>query len=104
MIISCTGCGPNSTHYPENAAGVPAADRHDSWVRPNLVGDPVRRGHRSRRCITLWRGLRADIDPDDVSLLVQQVAGSQRRRRWDLQIGRPLFRLPDGGVSTPSIR
>ncbi|MDN5894854.1 MAG: ATP-dependent DNA ligase, partial [Nocardioides sp.] len=49
---------------------VPAADSRDAqWVRPSLVGE-VRYGgitEAGRLRHPVWRGLRADIDPDDVT-------------------------------------
>lgn len=52
-------------------AEVPAEDRHDAtWVTPSLVGDVTFGGitEAGRLRHPVWRGLRDDIDPDDVSV------------------------------------
>ena len=48
---------------------VPAADSRDAhWVRPSLVGEVRYSGETEagRLRHPVWRGLREDIDPDDV--------------------------------------
>src|SRR5699024_7540535 len=50
---------------------VPAADRRDAnWVRPSLVGEVRFAGitEAGRLRHPVWRGLRADIDPNDVTI------------------------------------
>lgn len=50
---------------------VPTADRRDAnWVRPNLVGEVRFTGitEAGRLRHPVWRGLRADIDPDEVTI------------------------------------
>ncbi|WP_022869906.1 ATP-dependent DNA ligase [Yaniella halotolerans] len=50
---------------------VPSEDRHDAhWVTPSLVGEVTFGGitEAGRLRHPVWRGLRQDIDPDDVSV------------------------------------
>ncbi|MGO1960925.1 MAG: ATP-dependent DNA ligase [Yaniella sp.] len=50
---------------------VPSEDRHDaSWVTPSLVGEVTFGGitEAGRLRHPVWRGLREDIDPDDVGV------------------------------------
>src|SRR5699024_3294760 len=57
---------------------VPTADRRDAnWVRPNLVGEVRFTGitEAGRLRHPVWRGLRADIDPDEVTIWFNEVAG-----------------------------
>ncbi|MGO2860733.1 MAG: ATP-dependent DNA ligase [Brevibacterium sp.] len=53
------------------ALSVPAADSHDAhWVRPDLVGEVSFSGftEAGRLRHPVWRGLREDVDPDDVRI------------------------------------